>query len=295
LLTDNEYDFIHCHSPIGGVIARLAAHKKKTPVVYTAHGFHFYKGAPLKNWLVYYPIERYLSRFTDVLITINKEDYSRAKKYFRAGRIEYIPGVGLDIGKFRDVVIDRAAKRKEIGVPEDAFVLVSVGELNRNKNHEVIVKALAKLKNKRIYYVICGSGPLEKYLKNLITELCLGRHVKLLGYRADIPDILKAADVFAFPSKREGLGLAALEAMASGLPIITSNVHGIVDYSISGITGFTCKPTDIQGFANAIDVLLKDESLRFRMGAHNQEVVQRFELKKALLLMKKIYRKELLQ
>ena len=117
----------------------------------------------------------------------------------------------------------------------------------------------------------------------------------MLVYRADIPDILTAADVFALPSKREGLGLAALEAMASGLPIITSNVHGIVDYSISGITGFTCKPTDIQGFANAIDVLLKDESLRFRMGAHNQEVVQRFELKKALLLMKKIYRKELLQ
>lgn len=232
IIESNEYKIIHCHTPIGGALGRIAARrarKKGTKVIYTAHGFHFLKGAPVKNWLIYYPIEKWLSRYTDVLITINKEDYHRAKKSFKAGAVEYIPGVGVDINKFANVTVDKIAKRKELNLSEDAFVVLSVGELNKNKNHEVIIKAIAKLNNPNIYYIICGQGPLEHYLKDLADKLDIGDRVRLLGYRRDIPEILKAADVFAFPSLREGLPVSLMEAMASGLPCAASRIRGNID------------------------------------------------------------------
>ena len=148
LIQDEKYDLVHTHTPVASACVRLACKSmKNVKVIYTTHGFHFFKGAPLKNWLLYYPIERWLARYTDVLITISKEDYARAKKSFKAGRVEYIPGVGLDTKRFSKVVVDKLAKRREIGVPEDAFVLLSVGELNKNKNHETVIKAVEKLKN----------------------------------------------------------------------------------------------------------------------------------------------------
>jgi glycosyltransferase involved in cell wall biosynthesis len=279
LIIENDYDIVHTHTPIASVCVRLACkNMKKVKVIYTAHGFHFFKGAPLKNWLIYYPIERLLAKYTDVLITINKEDYSRANKSFRAGCVEYIPGVGLDTKKIFEVIVDKSAKREEIGVPKGAFVILSVGELNKNKNHETIIKAVAKLKNPNIYYVICGMGSLDNYLKNLARELGLDKKVKLLGFRKDIVEICKASDIFAFPSKREGLGLAALEAMSTGLPIITSSVHGIVDYSIDGETGFSCSPTDVDGFAKAIEKMTKNEDMRSIMCRNNILNVKKYDV-----------------
>jgi glycosyltransferase involved in cell wall biosynthesis len=289
LLTMYKYDFIHCHSPIGGLCGRIAAHLTKTKVIYTAHGFHFFKGAPIKNWLLYYPVERWLSRYTDVLITINKEDYNRAKRKFRTKQVEYMPGVGIDIEKINNVNIDKETKRKELNVASEAFVVLSVGELNKNKNHEVIIKALAEIKNPNIYYIICGQGKLESYLKELIGSFKLENQVKLLGFRNDIAEICKASDVFAFPSRREGLGLAALEAMASGLPIITSNMHGIVDYSINELTGFNCNPSDIDGFIRAIERMINDSEMRIKMGWYNIGAVKTYDLKDVKKTMGKIY------
>ena len=168
LMQSNHYAFIHCHSPIGGVCGRLAGHKTHTKVIYTAHGFHFYKGAPLLNWLIYYPIEKYLSRYTDVLITINKEDYEIAKNKMHAKKTEYIPGVGIDVEKIQNTKVERNKKRKELGIPQDAFVLISVGELNKNKNHEVVIKALKNIADKNnMHYIIAGQGPLYQYLLDL--------------------------------------------------------------------------------------------------------------------------------
>lgn len=292
LVHRNNYEIIHCHSPIGGVITRLASRnvrKSGTKVLYTAHGFHFFKGSPLKNWILFYPIERWLVRYTDVLITINNEDFSFAKKTFENIKIEYIPGVGIDSNKLNSYSIDQISKRKELNLPENAFVIVSVGELNKNKNHETIIKAISKLENQNIYYVICGKGVLNSYLESLILDLGLERQVKLLGYRTDVSDIYQASDVFAFPSKREGLGLAALEAMASGLPIITSNIHGIVDYSVDGETGYCCDPEDVAGFAKAIMKLYKDRDMVKKMSSHNLSAVKKFDSVNVILLMEKIY------
>lgn len=279
LIIDEKYDLVHTHTPIASAITRLVCKNiKVTKVFYTAHGFHFHKGAPLKNWLIYYPLEKWLAKYTDTLITINKEDYDRAKSKFKAKSVAYIPGVGLDIDKLTNVVVDKAGKRQELGLPEDAFVILSVGELNKNKNHEIIIRAIAKLKNPDIHYVICGKGPLESHLNKLAAELGVRENVHLLGFRRDIPEMCKASDVFAFPSLREGLGMAALEAMACGLPIITSDVHGIVDYSIDGKTGYICKPKDVDCFSKHIQSLFNDENKRSEIALNNIIAVKTYEI-----------------
>lgn len=294
LIVDQKYDLVHTHTPVASAITRLVCKNiKGTKVFYTAHGFHFHKGAPLKNWLIYYPLEKWLSKYTDTLITINKEDYERAKNKFKAKRVEYIPGVGLDIDKYKNVVVDKAAKRQEIGAPQDSFVVLSVGELNKNKNHEVVIRAIAKLNNPKIHYVICGRGPLEKHLNKLANELGIGKNVHLLGFRSDIAEICKSSDVFAFPSLREGLGMAALESMATGLPIITSNVHGINDYSINVVTGFSCSPSDVNGFANAIYKLSQDNKLKEQFKTNNLKAVKRYDKQNAVAEISKIYKEVL--
>lgn len=286
---NGEYLFFHCHSPIGGVVGRLVAKRNSIKSIYTAHGFHFFKGAPLKNWFLFYPVEWFFSWFTDVLITINKEDYTRATKHFHAKKIEYVPGVGVDVKSFSKCNVSKQEKRKELGIPENAFVFVSVGELNDNKNHRTIIEALAKINDKKVVYALCGIGNLLDELKNICIELGVEDRVFFLGFRKDIKEILYASDVFVFPSKREGLGLAAIEAMATGLPIITSNIHGIKDYSINGVTGFSCEPTNVNEFYEAMNNLVLSPEKMSMYGAKVREVAKNFDLEIVYNEMNKIY------
>lgn len=288
LLKKNEYSFIHCHSPIGGVCGRIAAHKTKTKVIYTAHGFHFFKGAPLKNWLLYYPVERWLARYTDVLITINKEDFTRAKT-FKSKKVEYVPGVGINNGKFSKVDIVIKKKREEIGLADDNFVILSVGELNKNKNHEVIIRAIAKLKNKNINYVLSGQGPLESYLRELIRKLGIKDQVHFLGFRSDIPELCKVADLFAFPSYREGLSLSLMEAMASGLPVVCSNIRGNTDLIEDGKGGYLVKPNDVDGFSKAIENIISSEKLRACFSKDNIKQIKKYSIENVMSKMEGIY------
>lgn len=290
LIQNEKYDLVHTHTPIASACVRLACRKlKNVNVFYTAHGFHFYKGAPIINWLLYYPIERWLSKYTDVLITINKEDYNRAKHFFKARRIEYVPGVGIDVDNLRKIKVNKNHKLSELGLPHNAFVLLSVGELNENKNHATVIKALAKLNNPQIHYIICGQGVLEDYLKRLVKKLELEKQVHLLGYRKDIPEICKASDVFVFPSFREGLSVALMEAMACGLPIICSNIRGNSDLIENGKGGFLLNPRDIEGFSNAIDLLYSSSKLREELGNQNLKIINKYSIKNVKCLMEKIY------
>lgn len=291
IIQEGNYDLVSTNEPVMGVITRLAArgHRKKgTKVVYTAHGFHFFKGGPLKNWFIYYPVERIMSYITDVLVTINKEDYERAKR-FNAKKVCYIPGIGLNTKKFSESTVDKNKKRNEIEVPEDAIMLFSVGELGSRKNHEVAIRALAKAKNKKLVYVISGEGELEEYLKDLSKKLGIANRVKFLGYRKDIAELCKASDIFVHPSQREGLGIAALEGMAAGLPLIASYINGIRDYTMDGETGFCLEPHDSDGFALAMDKLAEDNSLRKRMGLHNSTIAKKFDVKNVSAILKDVY------
>jgi len=292
VVTKGEYDIVHCHTPIASICTRFACRKlRKTglKVIYTAHGFHFYKGAPLKNWLLYYPVEKLCSRFTDLLITINHEDYDLAKRKMNAAHVAYVPGVGIDVDKFRNTVINRAEKRQELGVPADAFLLASVGELNANKNHEVIIRAMAQLQNDALHYVIAGIGPLEQHLTDLSRDLGLSDHVHLLGYRNDVPEIYKAADVCCFPSIREGLPVAVMEAMAVGLPIIAGNNRGTRDLLQHEKSGFLCKYNDLSAFSRSIEALFGNASLKNIMGKHAQNDVSKYSVSDANRYMQTIY------
>lgn len=291
LVKNRKYNVIHCQSPIGGAIGRIVGNRFHIKVLYTAHGFHFYTGAPLINWILYYPIEKYLSRYTELLITINTEDYKRTKS-FHSPKVEHIPGVGIDISRIQAVKINKKDKRKELGVPENAIMLLSVGELNKNKNHKLVIEAMTEMQNKSCYYIVCGKGAEKAYLMDMAARVKIRDRVKLLGFREDVIEIAKCADIFVFPSKREGLGLAALEAMACGLPLITSNVHGINDYSFDGITGYKVCPYDVKGLAEKIDMLSENADLREKMANTNKKLSWIYDVKNINERMKNIYKLE---
>lgn len=296
IIENGNFDIVHCHTPIASVITRLVCKKFRKKmglkVFYTAHGFHFHKGSSKLNWLLFYPIEKFCSRFTDKLITINTEDYALAKSKFKAKEVHYVPGVGVDLSRFNDINIDRSIKRREIGIPQNAKLLLSVGELNENKNHQVIIRAIAEINDANIHYAIAGIGEKKDFLLNLAKELGVEEQVHLLGFRTDVPELNKISDVFCFPSRREGLGLASIEAMSCRLPIITSNVRGINDYSQNGITGYNCSPDDVSGFAKAICELTGNPALNKKMGDYNIDYVKKYEISAIIQTMKEVYRVE---
>lgn len=293
IIKKEQIGLIHCHNPMGGVVGRLAAliGGRRICVIYTAHGFHFYKGAPKKNWLLYYTAERFLAHFTDRLITINSEDYENAKRFElrSGGKVEYIPGVGVDIAKFRKIEELRIAKRRELAVPEGALHVVSVGELNENKNHMAVIRAIARLGGNDIYYSICGSGPLEAYLQEEIEALGLRQRVRLLGYRTDVEEVLQSADCFVFPSKREGLGIAAIEALACEVPLIAADNRGTREYARDGRNGIVCDANSGQDFADAICRLKKSEALRQQLAEGCRRTAEHFSIEATDKIMRRIY------
>lgn len=296
LVETEHYDVVHTHTPNASMIVRLACRnvrKLGTRVFYTAHGFHFFKGAPLKNWLMYYPVEKFCARYTDVLITINKEDFELARMKMHAKKVCYVPGVGIDLEKIRAVHVDRNEVRKSIGVPEECVLLLSVGELNVNKNHQIVVKALAEFDNKNVHYAIAGVGDQKENLLYLAKNLGVEKQFHLLGFRSDVPALAQSADILCFPSHREGLGLSALEAMACGLPLVTSNVHGINDYSENGVTGYKCPPNDKKAWIECLSVLINDSSKCMEYGNNNKDIVKRYSNEKILKKMDEIYNSRL--
>ena len=278
IIEKKQFDLIYCHTPVGAMLARLAgisARKKGTKVIYMAHGFHFYNGAPLLNWMIYYPAEKFLSRFTDGLITINQEDYRRAQK-FHAGKTILIPGVGIDLDKFQKKEPTRQEIRNKLGIPDGKIILMSVGELTKRKNHMVVIDALARLKEYDILYVICGDGPLKARLRAKAEELGVRDRVKLLGFRKDIAELHKAADIFVFPSLQEGLPVALMEAMASGLPIVASKIRGNEDLISNNQGGYLVNPTDSEQVAKAIEKMIQNPEKREKMEERNLEIITKY-------------------
>lgn len=292
---------IHCHTPVGGLLGRLAGElcrEQGVVVVYTAHGFHFYKGAPAVNQLVYYPVEKQLARYTDILIVINEEDYRCARKFRlkRGGHLYKIPGEGLDTARFRPLPeSERKRLRNELGIAEEAFFLVSVGELNENKNHGTVLEALAKLRQQQkggppIHYGICGDGFLRARLETRIRELGLADMVTLYGYCTNVPEILGCADASVFPSRREGLGMAGLESLAMGVPVIAADNRGTREYMEHGKNGYVCRFDDVDGFARGIEVLRElSPQARAAMAVHCRDTVRPFDKRYAGALMQRVY------
>lgn len=298
VIDEGNYDIIHCHTPVGAMLTRLAAHdarKKGSKVFYTAHGFHFYKGAPAINWIAYYPVEKWLARKTDVLITINKEDYNRAKR-FKAGKLVYVPGVGIDINKFSGCIGNREEKRAELGLNGKDFVLLSVGELIARKNHALVLDAMGELKQNGqlngIQYIICGRGVLDEELKEKTTSLGIADHVHFLGYRNDISEICNAADLFVFMSLQEGLPVALMEAMACGLPAICSDIRGNTDLIEDGTNGEIIE-SNATAVATAIEKLRNNRNLREKYAQAAVSKIKHFDLTSVEKEIRDIYSDEI--
>ena len=280
---------VHCHAPVGGILGRILGkyfREQELKIIYTAHGFHFYKGAPFINRTIYYAVEKLAARFTDRLIVINEEDYQSAQKFHlrKKGELHKIAGVGLDLNLFKPLETTvRDKKRRKIGIQEDTFFLLSVGELNENKNHEVVLKALHKMKQegramKSLKYGICGEGFFREKLIKKIQEFGLEDIVILFGYQVQIEEIQGCADVSIFPTQREGLGMAALEALAMGVPVIAADNRGTREYMEHGKNGFVCEYDDVDGFIQWIDTMRNiDETKRKDMQEYARKSVMKFD------------------
>ena len=291
IIAEGRFDVIHCHTPVAAILTRLAARKARKQgckVLYTVHGLHFYKGAPLVNWLVYFPAEWLCAFFTDVLITINREDYAFARKHLHAKSVRYVRGVGVDLEKFRDHSAQRAPLRASLGLGEEDFVLLSVAEMTKNKNHKMMLEALAQLPDPHIRLLCAGQGQELQNNQDLCDRLGLSHRVQFLGYRKDVPQLYAAADAFLFVSYREGLSLSLMEAMSSRLPSIVTPIRGNTDLIENGKEGLYTEldPTSI---AAAIRTLREDPPLCRRLGQAAGEKIQAFGLPQVLEEMKKIY------
>lgn len=275
-------DCIHCNTPVGGMLGRLAGRKCKIKkVIYQAHGFHFYKGAPVKNWLIYYPVERWLAHYTDAIITINQEDYELAKNKFKLrnkGKVYYVPGVGIDLEQYKKDEKVRKVKRRELCLEEDEIAVISMGDLIKRKNYETAIRAIEKTKNKNLQYFICGRGPEENNLKMLARQLGIDEQIHFLGFRSDIKELLQAADIFLFSTKQEGLPRSMMEAMASGLPCVASKIRGNTDMLEESGGGLLCDALNVQEFTHNISLLATDGDMRECFGKKAKDIIQKYSL-----------------
>jgi glycosyltransferase EpsD len=285
LIDRNGYRIVHCHTPMGGVLARLAARdarEKGTKVIYTAHGFHFCKGAPLLNWLYYYPIENRLARQTDCLITINNEDYNLAvNRKFKAGRIAHVHGVGINTDRYRPVTAEQKLQlRLQSPYGPDDLLMFYAAEFNKNKNHRLILHAIAKIKDQvpSLKLLLAGTGPLQEECRKLAARLGIDRMVHFLGYRKDIDLLLPMCDAAVASSLREGLPVNVMEAMACGLPVIATHNRGHAELVADQKNGYLVAAGDVDLFAERIVRLCGSSGLRQQMGSASEKAIRKYDV-----------------
>ncbi len=281
IIKHNKYNIIHCHTPMGGVLARLAARKARkqgTRVIYTAHGFHFCKGAPLINWLIYYPIEKGLASYTDCLITINQEDYTLAMRHrFKAERIERVHGIGVDTERFKPVKeFHKQNVKMQFGYKPSDFLMFYAAEFNKNKNQQLLLHSLSLLKNKvpHAKLLLAGNGPLMEDCKKLAVQLGIAEMVHFLGYRTDIVALLPMCDIAVASSLREGLPVNIMEAMACGLPVVATDNRGHRELVLNNENGWIVDRDDIEEMSNKMKLLAQNPKLNVQFGSAGRMMVE---------------------
>ncbi|HAT4209920.1 TPA: glycosyltransferase family 4 protein [Clostridium perfringens] len=293
LINNYYFDAVHCHTPIVSVLGRWCCRKLRKEgmrVIYTTHGFYFHQGSSRKSWIIFHSIEKFMSRFCDAIITINCEDYENAKK-MHCKNVFHINGVGVDTNRFANVSINREEYRKSIGISNNEIVVLSIGELSERKNQKVVIEAIGNLNNSNIVLVHCGNAMNSEATTKQLIDLAKRKNVKLilLGLRKDIPEICKCADIGTISSTREGLGLAGIEMLASGLPLVGSKVHGILDYVINEVNGFLANPYDANEFTEGIRKLL-DKNTHEKLSSACYKSILKFDIKNSYAQMEKIYK-----
>lgn len=287
----NNYNLIYCQQPVGGMMGRLLGKKYKIPVIYTAHGFHFFKGCSIVNKLIYKPVEKYLSKYTDALITINDEDYENAKK-MKAKRVYKINGIGIDDSKIKVENFDKNEFKESLGINQDDKVVLTVSEINKNKNYITMLQAIKIVAQQysNIKFVCCGKGVWEQKIKDYTKQLGIDDKVIFLGYRKDVAKIMQISDIFLHASYREGLTLSVMEAMSFGLPCIVSNVRGNRDLIVDGKGGYIVEPKDNEACANKIKQLIENKSICEEFGKFNKQESEKYTIQTVINQLSNIYR-----
>lgn len=293
---EKSINFIHCNTPIGGFIGRVVGHKLNTKtIIYTAHGFHFFKGNSIVKNIIFKNIEKKLAKKTDVIITMNEEDFVAAKKFKlrKDGKVYKINGVGIDIPKYVKKGHQRTNIRKELGLDEKSKICISAGDLIKRKNYRVAIKAIAKLKNDNIHYIICGNGPEEKALRKLAIKLEVKEYIHFLGFRTDMINLYHESNLFLFTTLQEGLPRSLMEAMASGIPIVASKVRGNVDLIDHDKGGFLANKNNPSEYARFIDKILKDDELAKTFVSYNNKKILSYSTEFVKTQLENIYKKHI--
>lgn len=296
IFKENNFKLVHCQSPTAGFFTRIAFlhyRNKESKIIYTAHGFHFFKGAPLLYWIFFYPVEKYLSVVTDALITINNEDYLISKRRFKCKTFR-IPGVGIDVNKYARAENSAYSEkiRSELGLNNDDFILIFVAELSKNKNQIFLIRCIKELMKRgynNIKLLLAGEGVKMSNYKKYVIKNNLQKNVIFCGYRNDIPDLFSIANISVSSSYREGLPVNVLEAMASGLPLILTNCRGNADLVVNSENGFVVDIDDEEAFIQAIIKLYNDRKLLHHMGDKSKELVLQYSIENVQAQMKSIY------
>lgn len=297
-----EFRLVHVHTPVASILGRIAAHRAGVPcTIYTAHGFHFFKGAPIVNWMIYYPLERLMARFTHILITINNEDWKRASRFPVRNKVKFVSGVGINIGNYggsrrispeeKSIIREQRLGLFDEEEGQSSFVVLCIAELNANKNQKQLIEALGLLsrQGERVHLVLAGSGPSELHLREVARSLGVERQVHWMGHRSDIPELLETADAAALVSLREGLPRSVMEAMAAGKPVIGTNIRGVRDLIEDGETGLLVPSGDPAATAQAILKLKNHPELVNKMGEASRVRIRKFSLSEVLPIMDEIY------
>lgn len=292
VIKKGNVEVIHCNTPVGGLVGRLAGKRHGVKkVIYTAHGFHFYKGAPLFNRTVLKWAEQLMAHWTDAIITMNNEDYKVANtfKLRNNGKVYMVHGVGVNLSEYADVSQYRESKRNELSLGDEQIMLISMGDLVPRKNYDTAIRAIAHTKNKNLHYYICGKGPEKENLEALAESLGIKEQIHFLGFRTDIKELLSASDVFLFTTKQEGLPRSMMEAMASGLPCVASKIRGNTDLLENTNGGFLCETNDYADYAEKLNILAGNRELREEMGRENLETIKKFGIETVTEEANKIY------
>lgn len=298
IIRSEGYDLVHCHTAMGSVVARLASRSFRKcgslKVLYTAHGFHFFKGAPIQYWLFYYPVEKYLSRFTDVIITINHEDYNLIKTHsFKNKETFIIPGIGINTDRlFRQSVGLKNELRQQYGYKVDDIILIYVAEYIERKNHKFILDAVPDLVRKipNIKILFAGKGKLFEQAQEYAKKLQVQDYVNFLGFRKDIAQLIVLSDIGISSSRQEGLPMNVAEELYTGLPVVVSEERGHKELVEHGVNGFIYPQMDQDSFVQMVVTLAKDPVLRAKMSENAKKMIQRFTIENTLNAMANIYR-----
>ena len=300
IINTNHYSIIHCHTPMASVLTRLAGigtRKQGSKMLYTAHGFHFYKNGPISGWMLYYPIEKFLSYFTDAIITINEEDFEALHKYkFKCGGKYLVPGIGVNTAPIKISTPELKSKlRREYGYDEDAFILFYAAEFIYRKNHKLIIESIPYLKDAipNLKVVLAGRGELLDECIELAEKLNIRKYVDFLGFRRDIPKLVALSDVGVSSSRQEGLGITLAEDMFAGLPVVATKDRGHNEMIVDGYNGFFFGQDNKEEFCDRILKLYNSSELRHLMGNNALLSIQKFSIENSLKEHINIYRKYL--